>query len=53
LYFVRKLLEAQRAEVAVRSPRWEESGAPGSSFTLSIPLAICMEAFDDGDNLAH
>ena len=39
LYFAKKLTEAQGGKLALRSPLWPETNAPGSAFTVSLPIA--------------
>ena len=39
LYFAKKLTEAQGGTLALHSPYWPESNAPGSSFSIVMPIA--------------
>lgn len=39
LYFAKKLTEAQGGKLSLRSPIWLEPDAPGSAFTVSLPIA--------------
>ena len=48
LYFAKKLTEAQDGVLTLRSPAWPELDAPGSSFSITMPIAA--EAPDEGDH---
>ncbi len=39
LYFARRLLDAQHAGIFVTSPAFPGSGAPGATFTITLPIA--------------
>jgi len=39
LYFAKKLTEAQGGALTLRSPCWSDPYAPGSAFTIRLPLA--------------
>ncbi len=39
LYFAKKLTEAQSGILSLRSPIWPEINAPGSAFTITMPIA--------------
>jgi len=39
LYFAKKLTEAQGGTLALHSPHWSKPGAPGSSFSIVMPIA--------------
>ncbi len=47
LYFARKLTEAQGGKLTLRSPLWPESNAPGSAFTISLPVAAAAPEEND------
>jgi signal transduction histidine kinase len=48
LYFAKKLTEAQDGVLTLRSPAWPELDAPGSSFSITLPIAA--DAPDEGDH---
>jgi signal transduction histidine kinase len=48
LYFAKKLTEAQDGMLTLRSPAWPELDAPGSSFSITMPIAA--GAPDEGDH---
>jgi signal transduction histidine kinase len=48
LYFAKKLTEAQDGVLTLRSPAWPELAAPGSSFSITMPIAA--DAPDEGDH---
>jgi signal transduction histidine kinase len=48
LYFAKKLTEAQYGTLNFRSPVWNERDAPGSSFSINMPIAA--DAPDEGDH---
>lgn len=48
LYFAKKLTEAQDGVLTLRSPAWPELDAPGSSFSITMPIAA--DAPDEGDH---
>jgi signal transduction histidine kinase len=48
LYFAKKLTEAQNGALALHSPIWPEHDAPGSSFSVTMPIAA--GAPDEGDH---
>jgi len=39
LYFAKKLTEAQSGALTLRSPLWPDRNAPGSAFTVTMPVA--------------
>lgn len=39
LYFAKKLAEAQGGALTLQSPRWPDADAPGSAFTVTLPIA--------------
>ncbi|MBE3038914.1 MAG: hypothetical protein IMZ62_08910 [Chloroflexi bacterium] len=39
LYFAKKLAEAQGGALTLQSPRWPDADAPGSTFTVTLPIA--------------
>ena len=39
LYFAKKLTEAQAGSLTLRSPLWTDHNAPGSAFTITLPIA--------------
>ncbi len=43
LYFAHKLIEAQGGQIRVESPVWEDAEAPGTCFTISLPVASAPE----------
>jgi signal transduction histidine kinase len=49
LYFAKKLTEAQSGTLTLRSPAWPERDAPGSSFSITMPIAA--DAPDEGDHV--
>jgi signal transduction histidine kinase len=48
LYFAKKLTEAQDGMLTLQSPVWPEPDAPGSSFSITMPIAA--GAPDEGDH---
>jgi signal transduction histidine kinase len=48
LYFAKKLTEAQDGVLTLCSPAWSELDAPGSSFSITMPIAA--DAPDEGDH---
>jgi signal transduction histidine kinase len=48
LYFAKNLTEAQGGTLMVHSPVWSEPDAPGSSFSINMPIAA--NAPDEGDH---
>ena len=48
LYFAKKLTEAQDGVLTLRSPAWADLDAPGSSFSITMPIAA--GAPDEGDH---
>jgi signal transduction histidine kinase len=48
LYFAKKLTEAQNGELILHSPAWLELDAPGSSFSITMPIAT--DAPEEGDH---
>jgi signal transduction histidine kinase len=48
LYFAKKLTEAQDGALTLQSPAWPEHDAPGSSFSITMPIAA--DAPDEGDH---
>jgi signal transduction histidine kinase len=48
LYFAKKLTEAQDGALTLHSPAWPEPDAPGSSFSITMPIAA--DAPDEGDH---
>jgi signal transduction histidine kinase len=48
LYFAKKLTEAQNGELILHSPAWPELDAPGSSFSITLPIAT--DAPEEGDH---
>jgi signal transduction histidine kinase len=48
LYFAKKLTEAQDGTLTLHSPIWPEHDAPGSSFSITMPIAA--DAPDEGDH---
>jgi signal transduction histidine kinase len=48
LYFAKKLTEAQNGILTLRSPAWPELDAPGSSFSITMPIAADVP--DEGDH---
>lgn len=48
LYFAKKLTEAQDGVLTLRSPAWTEPDAPGSTFSITLPIAA--DAPDEGDH---
>ena len=48
LYFAKKLTEAQDGVLALHSPAWPELDAPGSSFSITMPIAAGEP--DEGDH---
>jgi signal transduction histidine kinase len=48
LYFAKKLTEAQDGVLTLHSPVWPELDAPGSSFSITMPIAA--GAPDEGDH---
>ncbi|MCJ7431854.1 MAG: ATP-binding protein [Anaerolineales bacterium] len=48
LYFAKKLTEAQDGVLTLHSPVWPEPDAPGSSFSITMPIAA--GAPDEGDH---
>jgi signal transduction histidine kinase len=48
LYFAKKLTEAQYGTLNFHSPVWNERDAPGSSFSIDMPIAA--DAPDEGDH---
>lgn len=48
LYFARKLTEAQNGVLTLHSPVWPDPDAPGSSFSITMPIAA--GAPDEGDH---
>jgi signal transduction histidine kinase len=48
LYFAKKLTEAQNGELILHSPAWPELDAPGSSFSITMPIAT--DAPEEGDH---
>ncbi len=39
LYFARKLIEAQGGTIAVQSPAYDDAAAPGTRFSIRLPIA--------------
>ena len=48
LYFAKKLTEAQNGTLTLHSPVWPEHDAPGSSFSITMPIAA--DAPDEGNH---
>jgi signal transduction histidine kinase len=48
LYFAKKLTEAQDGVLTLCSPAWPELDAPGSSFSITMPIAA--DTPDEGDH---
>jgi len=48
LYFAKKLTEAQHGRLILKSPAWPDPEAPGSSFSITMPIAA--GAPDEGDH---
>jgi signal transduction histidine kinase len=48
LYFAKKLTQALNGELTFKSPVWHNTEAPGSSFSITMPLAT--DAPDEGDH---
>jgi len=48
LYFAKKLTEAQDGALTLHSPAWPELDAPGSSFSITMPIAADVP--DEGDH---
>ena len=48
LYFAKKLAEAQGGSLSLQSPYWPDSNAPGSAFSITLPIAD--DAPDEGDH---
>ncbi len=39
LYFAKKLVQAQGGNLILHSPHWPKFDAPGSSFSIDMPIA--------------
>lgn len=39
LYFAKKLAEAQKGALTLQSPSWPDAASPGSTFTVTLPIA--------------
>jgi signal transduction histidine kinase len=50
LYFAKKLTEAQDGALTLLSPVWPERDAPGSSFSITMPIAADAPE-DEGDHV--
>jgi signal transduction histidine kinase len=48
LYFAKKLTEAQDGALTLRSPVWPEPDTPGSTFSITMPIAA--DAPEEGDH---